>query len=128
MMIHNEKVKKATSAPAVAAPPSAQKPTGNLAPRDIRNLAQELVDYHHQYADLYQRREQREQAEFYLQGQLSDLERKTVEPMVLAMKGRDPNAIRASQQFLGEALWMMRPFSHAGRSWSHKTSVKRTAC
>lgn len=104
-MIHNEKVKKTKSAPAVAAPPSAQKPTGNLAPRDIQNLAQELVDYHSQYADLYQRREQREQAEFYLQGQLSDLERKTVEPMVLAMKGHDPNAIRAGQQFLGEGAW-----------------------
>jgi len=104
-MIHNEKVKKTKSAPAVAAPPSAQKPTGNLAPRDLQNLAQELVDYHGQYADLYQRREQREQAEFYLQGQLSDLERKTVEPMVLAMKGRDPNAIRAGQQFLGEGAW-----------------------
>jgi SRSO17 transposase len=86
-------------------PPSATQPTGNLAPRDVENLAVELANYHAQYAALYQRREQREMAEFYLRGQLSSLERKTVEPMVLATKGRDLNAIRAGQQFLGEGKW-----------------------
>ncbi|MBA3715853.1 MAG: IS701 family transposase [Pyrinomonadaceae bacterium] len=98
-------VKKASSAPVVKAPPSGHKPLDNLAPRDIQNLAEELVAYHEEFADLYQRREQRQWAEFYLQGQLSDLERKTVEPMVLAMKGRDANAVRAVQQFLGEGTW-----------------------
>lgn len=86
-------------------PPSATPPTGNLAPRDVAQLAQELAAYHAEYADLYQRREQRECAEFFLAGQLSGLERKTVEPMVLAAKGRDPNAVRAAQQFLGEGRW-----------------------
>ena len=97
--------KKAHSAPLVKVPPSGQKPSRNLAPRDVEKLADELVSYHEQYADLYKRREQREWAEFYLKGQLSDLERKTVEPMVLASKGRDINAIRAVQQFLGEGTW-----------------------
>src|SRR5216110_941940 len=86
-------------------PPSATKPTGNLAARDVKNLAAELAAYHDEYADLYKRREQREWARFYLSGQLSDLERKTVEPMVLAHKGADANAIRAVQQFLGEGTW-----------------------
>jgi SRSO17 transposase len=40
-----------------------------------------------------------------LKGQLSDLGRKTFEPMVLASKGRDINAIRAMRQFLGEGTW-----------------------
>ena len=87
------------------APPSGIKPTGNLAPRDVEGLAEELVAYHTAYADFYQRREQREWAECYLRGQLSELERKTVEPMVLADKGPDANAIRAVQQFLGEGAW-----------------------
>jgi SRSO17 transposase len=87
------------------APPSGQKPTGNLAPRDMKRIAEELTSYHAQYADLYRRREQREWAEFYLRGQLSDLERKTVEPMVLAMRGSDQAAVRAVQQFLGEGAW-----------------------
>lgn len=103
--IQPKKVKIAASAPAVNVPPSGQKPSGNLAPRDILKLAEALVAYHNQYADLYQRREQRQWAEFYLQGQLSDTERKTVEPMVLASKGRAANAIRAVQQFLGEGTW-----------------------
>lgn len=87
------------------APPSGTKPTGNLAPRDVAQLAEELAAYHAEYADLYRRREQRECAEFFLRAQLSDLERKTVEPMVLASKGRDANAVRAVQQFLGEGKW-----------------------
>lgn len=87
------------------APPSGTKPTGNLAPRDVAQLAVELAAYHAEYADLYRRREHRECAEFFLRGQLSDLERKTVEPMVLARKGRDANAVRAVQQFLGEGKW-----------------------
>ncbi len=86
-------------------PPSATQPTGNLAAHDVKNLAAELAAYHAEYADLYKRREQRQWAEFYLKGQLSDLERKTVEPMVLASKGADANAIRAVQQFLGEGTW-----------------------
>jgi SRSO17 transposase len=88
-----------------SAPPSATKPTGNLAPRDVEQLAAELAAYHAEYADLYGRREQRECAEFFLRAQLSDLERKTVEPMVLATKGHDANAVRAVQQFLGEGRW-----------------------
>jgi SRSO17 transposase len=88
-----------------SAPPSGQKPSKNLAPRDLEVLAEELVAYHERFADLFERREQREWSEFYLRGQLSELERKTVEPMVLALKGPDPAAVRAGQQFLGEGAW-----------------------
>jgi hypothetical protein len=66
------------------APPSGQKAVMNLAPRDVKAMAEELVTYHEQFHDLFQRREQRQWSAFYLRGQLSDLERKTVEPMVLA--------------------------------------------
>ena len=41
----------------------------------------------------------------YLCGQLLGLERKTIEPMVLALHGPDLNAIRALQQFISESLW-----------------------
>ena len=104
-MTQTKKVRKPKSAPVVEAPPSGQKPLRNLAPRHVEKLAAELVAYHEEFADLYQRREQRPWAAFYLQGQLSDLERKTVEPMVLAIKGRDANAVRAVQQLLGEGTW-----------------------
>lgn len=74
-------------------------------------MAEALVAYHTQFHDLFVRREQREWSAFYLRGQLSDLERKTVEPMVLALKPRQGDdraagaAVRAVQQFLGDGAW-----------------------
>jgi len=72
-------------------------------------MAEELVTYHTQFHDLFQRREQREWSAFYLRGQLAELERKTVEPMVLALKGPEVAAVRAGQQFLGEGAWEDEP-------------------
>jgi SRSO17 transposase len=77
----------------------------HLASRDVDAMAEELVTYHEQFHDLFQRREQREWSAFYLRGQLADLERKTVEPMVLATQGPDAAAVRAGQQFLGQGAW-----------------------
>ena len=39
----------------------------------------------------------------------SDLERKTIEPIVLQLKGADWAAVRAVQQFLGEGAWQNGP-------------------
>jgi len=68
-------------------------------------LAAELSNYYAEYAPLFARREQREWAQLYLRGQLSDLERKSIEPMVLRERGKDLNAVRAVQQFIGEGGW-----------------------
>ncbi len=87
-----------------AAPPSGQPP-GPLSGRDAETMAETLVAYHAQFHDLFARREQREWSAFYLRGQLAELERKTVEPMVLALRGADRAAVRAVQQFLGEGAW-----------------------
>lgn len=86
-------------------PPSGQKPSKNLAPREVETMAEELVTYHALFDDLFERREQSECSEFYLRGQLSAIDRKTVEPMVLALKGPDPAAVRSVQQFLGAGAW-----------------------
>ena len=85
-----------------SAPPSGQKPEMNLVPRDLEAMAEELVTYHALFHDLFQRREQREWSAVYLRGQLAELARKTVEPMVVALKGPDLAAVRAGQQFLSE--------------------------
>jgi SRSO17 transposase len=90
-------------------PPSGQRPEGNLAARDVEAMAEELLSYHALFHDLFERREQREWSAFYWRGQLSDIERKTVEPMVLALKGPDLAAVRAGQQFLGEGAWADGP-------------------
>jgi SRSO17 transposase len=97
--------KKVQVTAVAGAPPSGQPPTGNLARRDVKRLASELSDYYAGYAPLFLRSEQREWAQLYLRGQLSDLERKSIEPMVLRERGKDSNAVRAVQQFIGEGAW-----------------------
>lgn len=87
------------------APPSGRPPSGNLAPRDSKQLASELSDYYAEYAPLFARSEHRKWGQLYLRGQLSDLERKSIEPMVLRERGKDPNAVRAVQQFISEGAW-----------------------
>jgi SRSO17 transposase len=91
------------------APPSGQKPSPNLVTTDVAAMAEELVSYHALFHDLFLRSEQRQWSEFYLRGQLSQIDRKTVEPMVLALRGPDAAAIRAVQQFLGEGAWSDDP-------------------
>jgi SRSO17 transposase len=73
---------------------------------ELRAVLQEVREYHAIFAPLYARREQREWGEFYLQGLVSpDIERKSIEPMVLARKGANINWVRAVQQFVGAGAW-----------------------
>jgi hypothetical protein len=78
---------------------------------------EELQIFHRQFQPLFQRREQREQSWLYLCGQLSDLERKTIEPMVLKLIGPDLNAIRRMQQFIGQGEWDAGPLITHAQSW-----------
>lgn len=103
------KVQAGAHVPGHEPPASGRKPQHPLTPNDVEIMAEELVAYHAQFHDLFGRREQREWSEFYLRGQLSDLERKTIEPMVLALHGADGAAVRAVQQFLGEGAWQDDP-------------------
>ncbi len=86
-------------------PPSGRKPSVKLTTRDVQSMADDLLTYHRLMAPSFQRREQRQWSLFYLCGQLSNLERKTSEPMILNLKGPDDNAVRALNQFLGEGTW-----------------------
>lgn len=80
-------------------------PEMNLSPQDIELLIPELQQYHAIYSPLFARREQREQSEQYLKGLLLDIEDKSIEPMLLALVGDEPNAIRATQQFISQGAW-----------------------
>ena len=80
-------------------------PTLNLAPRDIEGLMAELEAYHALFSPLFYRTEQRHWAQKYLEGLLLDIPRKSMEPMVLALEGPHPAAVRALQQFIGEGAW-----------------------
>jgi SRSO17 transposase len=95
-------------------------PVMDLRPQDVENLVDELRAYHAIYSPLFQRREQREGAADYLHGLLLDIPRKSIEPMILAMKGADANAIRAMQQFVSDGAWHDTPILR--RHW-HEVDV-----
>ena len=86
-------------------PASGQPPTVKLTPQDRDLICQTLIDYHQQFQGDFQRREQYQWSMLYLCGQLSNLERKTIESIVLGLKGPDPNAVRAVQEFIGQGHW-----------------------
>ena len=86
-------------------PASGRSASARLTTQDVVNSAEELVAYHQQFATVFHRREQRQWALLYLCGQLSNVARKTIEPMVLSLCGDDANVVRAMQHYIGEGTW-----------------------
>jgi SRSO17 transposase len=87
------------------APASSHKSSSKLAARDVQFSVQSLVIFQRRLTDVFQRREQRDWFLFYLCGQLSNLERKTIEPMVLGLHGPAPQVIRALQYHIRQSGW-----------------------
>ena len=77
-------------------------PKFDLGKGDIKNFMNELSGFHEQFVDCFQRSESREHFFNYMSGQFSSLERKSIEPIALALK--DGN-VRAMQRFVSDALW-----------------------
>nr|MBA3534606.1 IS701 family transposase [Ardenticatenales bacterium] len=67
-------------------------PVMALTVAELDGIVAELAAYHAIYGPLFARREQREWAALYLQGHLSALPRKSLEPIVLELKGVEANA------------------------------------
>lgn len=82
--------------------PSGRQPGLNLAPRDVTGLKQKLKVYHHKFVHKFKRPEARHWAHKYLEGQMLELERKSIEPMAQALE--DGN-IQAMQQFISAGSW-----------------------
>lgn len=83
-------------------PPSGRAPVLKILPKDVVQLDDELSQFHEQFASGFQRREQRHWALKYSQAQLLDLERKSIEPMAVAVAGGN---IQAMQQFISQGAW-----------------------
>jgi len=77
-------------------------PKFDLGKGDIKGFMNELVGFHEQFSDCFYRSESREHFFNYMSGQFSDLERKSIEPIALAVK--DGN-VRALQRFVSVAPW-----------------------
>lgn len=80
-------------------------PKITLTTKNVTNLQTELAIYTHLFEQVWQRREQKENYETYLQGLMLDIPNKSVETMMLHLKGDDPRAIRNMQHFLSKSSW-----------------------
>ncbi len=96
---------KRTKRPLSVPPASGREPSGKLTARDVITSVEEFTAYTRQFVGLFDRREQQHWSVFYLCGQLANLTRKTIEPMVLGLYGPDPKTVRALQHFIGQSLW-----------------------
>jgi SRSO17 transposase len=87
-------------------PPASGRPAGlKLTVQDQEAICQALADYQRLCEACFYRREQRRWSAVYLCGQLSKVERKTIEPMLLELLGPDRNIVRAVQEFIGAGQW-----------------------
>jgi SRSO17 transposase len=82
--------------------PALEEPRFELSERQVRQLADELVEYHGQFRGLFYRSEQVHWALKYLQGLMLPGCDKSVEGIAQAVEGGN---VRNMQQFLGEGAW-----------------------
>jgi SRSO17 transposase len=74
-----------------------------LSEADVDELADELESFHRVFEAGFRRVEQVELSRHYLQGLLTNLKRKSVEPMALALAG--PQEVRSLQRFISDYKW-----------------------
>ena len=77
-------------------------PKFDLDKEDVAAFIHELRDFHGQFAECFVRSESREHFFNYMAGQFSELERKSIEPIALAL---DNGNVRALQRFVSDAPW-----------------------
>jgi SRSO17 transposase len=77
-------------------------PTFDVTPRDVEGFAEELWEFQATFHDCFARSEPRAYFFDYMVGQLSQLERKSIEPMALHVEG---GTIRGMQRFLSDVVW-----------------------
>ena len=77
-------------------------PKFDLSRKDVKNFMTQLTCFHEQFADCFPRSESRDHFFKYMAVQFSPLERKSIEPIALAIK--DGN-VRAMQRFVSDSCW-----------------------
>jgi len=88
-------------------------PKFELDRKDILGFAEELKGFHENFVDCFHRSESRENFFRYMSGQFGQLERKSIEPIAIAMEG---GKIRAMQRFVSDAPWDDGKIEHKYRS------------
>jgi SRSO17 transposase len=81
--------------------PSIQ-PHFDLTCTDVEGFLDQLHEFHQAFRSCFVRREPREHFFRYMAGQLSSLERKSIEPMAIHIEG---GHIRGMQRFISDDVW-----------------------
>lgn len=77
-------------------------PRLDLSTEDLGDFMNELRGFHEQFRDCFSRSEPRENFFRYMVGQFCELERKSIEPIALAVEHAD---VRCLQRFVSEVWW-----------------------
>jgi len=77
-------------------------PKFDINKEDIEDFHRELKGFHEAFRDCFSRSESRDHFFKYMVGQFSELERKSIEPIALAVKEGN---IRAMQHFVSDVIW-----------------------
>ena len=85
---------------------------------DMEKLARQLVEFHTEFSSFYGRREQHRLGLAYLQGLLSDLERKTAEGISLLLLNH--STVRRLQSFMTNYHW-----DHVGMLHAYQEALAR---
>lgn len=70
--------------------------------RDVQEFMEDLRGFHEEFRDCFSRSEPRGNFLRYMVGQLSELERKSIEPIALQVEGGN---VRALQRFITDVVW-----------------------
>lgn len=77
-------------------------PKFDVTPSAVDSFADELRCFHDEFRDCFYRSETRENVYHYMVGQFSKLERKSIEPIALAVEDAK---VRAMQRTISDAIW-----------------------
>lgn len=77
-------------------------PKFELVEQDVEAFMEELKGFHEEFRDCFWRSELREHFFQYMVGQMSSLERKSIEPIAISVEG---GSVRVMQRFISDAVW-----------------------
>ena len=77
-------------------------PKFDIKANDIEDFHNELKGFHDAFRDCFSRLESREHFFNYMVGQFSELERKSIEPIALAV---EDGKVRPMQYFISDVIW-----------------------
>jgi len=77
-------------------------PKFDVTSNEVESFMDQLRCFHGEFRDCFQRRETRENVFRYMAGQFSELERKSIEPIALAV---EDGQVRSMQRAISDAVW-----------------------